>query len=146
MMDKTARNLKLRGVYTDWTTEKIRYSDLDPNGHVNNGAINAFFEDGRVQFRIDRMGHYSEDNLAGFVLAKFAVEYLAALSYPGFVDIGTMVLNVGKSSYLLKQALFQGKNCMAIAEVVTVLFNKKKQKVELIDANLRGILETAQKK
>ena len=97
MKDKAEENFTTRGVYTDWITDKIRYCDLDPNGHVNNGAINAFFEDGRVQFRIDRMGQYSEEILAGFVLVKFSVEYLKALNYPGSIDVGTLIANIGKT-------------------------------------------------
>ena len=146
MQVETEQNFKIRKIYTDWITENIRYSDLDPNGHVNNGAINTFFEDGRVKFRMDRMDHYREDILSGFVLVKFSVEYLEALSYPSLVDVGTMVSNVGRTSYLLKQALFQDKKCMAVAEVVTVLFNEQTQKAERIDKNLRGILESVRKK
>jgi acyl-CoA thioester hydrolase len=147
MKDKTKAesNFKIREVYTDWVTNNIRYSDLDPNGHVNNGAINAFFEDGRVQFRADRLSDYSEDILAGFVLVKFSVEYLRALKYPGSVEVGTLVSNIGRTSYLLKQGLFCDNECMAIAEVITVCFNKETQGAELINDDLRGILEKAQK-
>ena len=144
MKDVLESNLKIRNHYTDWVTENIRYSDLDPNGHVNNGAINAFFEEGRVQFRAVRMKSYSEDVLAGFVLVKFSVEYLKVLNYPGSVDIGNMVSNVGRTSYLLNQALFLAKECIAIAEVVTVCCNKETQKAELINDDLRNILERAQ--
>ena len=145
MKDEIELNLKIRKVYSDWVTENIRYCDLDPNGHVNNGAINAFFEDGRVQFRADRLSDYSEDILAGFVLVKFSVEYLRALKYPGSVKVGTLVSNIGRTSYLLKQGLFCGNECMAIAEVITVCFNKETQGAELINDDLRGILEKAQK-
>jgi acyl-CoA thioester hydrolase len=143
MKDEIELNLKIRKVYSDWVTENIRYCDLDPNGHVNNGAINSFFEDGRVQFRADRMKSYGDGILAGFVLVKFSVEYLKVLYYPGSVDIGTMVSDIGRTSYLLRQAIFRDKECCAIAEVVTVSFNKKTQKAEPIDDDLRNILELA---
>ena len=145
MKGKAEANFKIREVYTNWVTSNIRYSDLGPNGHVNNGAINAFFEDGRVKFRADRLSDYSEDILAGFVLVKFSVEYLRALKYPGSVEVGTLVSNIGRTSYLLKQGLFSGNECMAIAEVITVCFNKETQGAELINDDLRGILEKAQK-
>ena len=47
--------LKDRKNYVSWAQSTIRYCDLDPNGHVNNGAINTFFEDGRVLFRDEYM-------------------------------------------------------------------------------------------
>jgi hypothetical protein len=45
---------------------------------------------------------------------------------------------------LLKQGLFLEKNCIAIAEVVTVCLNNETQRAEVIDDQLRGILEKAQ--
>jgi len=140
MKDDPDLDLKTRDAYTDWITNSIRYSDLDPNGHVNNGAINAFFEDGRVQFRSNRISHCSEDILVGFVLVKLTVEYLSPLKYPGSVDIGTLVSKVGKTSYDLKQGIFCGQNCVAVGEVVTVCFNNKTQKPKKISDDLRAIL------
>ena len=145
MTDSSELNLKLRESYTSWTNATIRYSDLDPNGHVNNGAFNAFFEDGRVQFRNDRMISLGEDILTGFVLVKFSVDYLKALHYPGAVDIGTVVTKVGRSSYVLGQGIFSGDDCAAIAEVITVWFDDETQKSKPIGDELRGILEGAQK-
>ena len=79
---------KRRAVYVDWTRDVIRYADLDPNGHVNNGAINQFFEDGRVHFRNARMGTLGASILTGFAIRRFAAEYNAVLNYPGEVEIG----------------------------------------------------------
>ena len=111
---------KSRDSYRVWTTDNIRYSDLDPNGHVNNGAMNAFLEDGRVRFRQEHLSAVAADTLAGFVVVKFSVEYHAPLYYPGDVDIGTAVSRVGTTSYGLRQALFTDQLCVASAEVVTV--------------------------
>ncbi|MGB0575796.1 MAG: thioesterase family protein [Alphaproteobacteria bacterium] len=52
-----------RNVYATWTQDIVRYRDLDPNGHVNNGAINQYFEDGRVHLRDDRMVGLAENLL-----------------------------------------------------------------------------------
>ncbi len=49
--------------YQTWTTVSVRYSDLDPNHHVNNGAINQYFEDGRVGFRLQRLTEVAGDTL-----------------------------------------------------------------------------------
>ncbi len=140
MSDESESYLKTRDAYADWITDSIRYSDLDPNGHVNNGAINTFFEDGRVQFRSSRMRNCREDILAGFVLVKFTVEYLSPLKYPGSVDIGTLVSKVGKTSYVLKQGIFYQHNCIAIGEVVTVCIDNKTQQPKKISGGLRAIL------
>mgnify|MGYP002641253596 CR=1 FL=1 len=113
-------DLTARDVFAEWARATIRYADLDPNNHVNNGAINQFFEDGRVQFRTARMAPLGEATLAGFALVRYSATYRAALHYPGEVEIGTVVTRLGGSSYDLGQGVFQGDKCIATAEVTTV--------------------------
>jgi acyl-CoA thioester hydrolase len=141
MRNRINTQLKYRDNYLTWTSASIRYCDLDPNGHVNNGAINSFFEDGRVQFRNDRMIILGDSVLRGFVIAKFSVEYLKTLYYPGFVDIGTVVQKIGSTSYVLGQGIFTSEDCIATAEVVTVCLNDLDQKPLIIKGKLRLILE-----
>lgn len=145
MSDTPEIDFKSRDAYVNWATSTIRYGDLDPNGHVNNGAINAFFEDGRVHFRSDRMAQLGDDILTGFALVKFSVEYLKTLHFPGSVDIGTVVKKVGRTSYVLGQGIFEGDTCIAVAEVITVCLNNETQKSQPIEGDLRSILENAQK-
>ena len=143
MTEKTPTDLKRKSVYPCWTSSTIRYSDLDPNGHVNNGAINAFFEDGRVCFRNERMLRLGDNFLTGFALVKFSVEYLAPLFFPGSVEIGTVVTRIGNTSYNLGQGIFDGEICVAAAEVVTVFFDPKNNKSQKLTDELRIILRDA---
>ena len=143
MKNDEKNTLGKREIYTSWTEASIRYRDLDPNGHVNNGAINTFFEDGRVQFRSERLIKLGGDILSGFVIARFSADYLKALSYPGRVDIGTAVKEIGKTSYLLAQGIFDSESCVAIAEVVTVCINRDTKKPEPISSELVSILNNA---
>ena len=143
MVKNSTIDLKKRNVYASWTKSTIRYSDLDPNGHVNNGAINAFFEDGRVCFRNEHMLRLGEDILTGFALVKFSVDYLAPLFFPGSVEIGTVVIRIGGSSFNLGQGIFDGEKCVAIAEVVTVFFDFKNNKAKKLTKELRKILRGA---
>ena len=136
-------DLKDKSIYTSWTEATIRYSDLDPNGHVNNGAINAFCEDGRVQFRNSKMTRLADDILVGFVLVKFSVEYHAVLHYPGSVQIGTAVTRVGGSSYTLGQGVFKEDQCMASAEVITVRIDSETQKSAPLSDELKEILNAS---
>jgi len=145
MVEDKHIDLAKPNIYRSWTNSTIRYSDLDPNGHVNNGAINAFFEDGRVCFRNEQMLQLGDDILAGFVLVKFSVNYLAPLFFPGSVDIGTVVTRVGRSSYNLGQGIFDGEKCVATAEVVTVFIDSNTKKSQELTHDLRAILERAMK-
>ena len=99
------QDLKDRSSYRIWTRDTVRYVDLDPNMHVNNGAIGAYLEDGRVRFRDEQLRPLCPDVeiLRGFVLARCLVEYHAPMHFPGEVDIGTTVLRIGNTSYTLGQ-------------------------------------------
>jgi acyl-CoA thioester hydrolase len=130
-----------RTTYKSWTTCATRYSDLDPNGHVNNGAINAFFEEARVAFRRESLAEQCGDVLKGFVVAHFSVDYLAALSYPGTAEVGTVVTRIGRSSFGLAQAVFQGDACIAAAEVVAVHTDSATGKSLALPPPLRDALE-----
>ena len=136
-------DLKQRDSYRVWTQDSIRYSDLDPNNHVNNGAINAYFEDGRVRFRNAHLGHLGADVLAGFVLVKYLIEYHSMLHFPGEVDIGTTIIRVGGSSYTLGQGVFDANRCIATAEVVTVRLDPSTGRATTIDSAFRQALADA---
>ena len=143
MTGDASPDLKNMSIYASWAKSTIRYSDLDPNGHVNNGAINAFFEDGRVCFRNDRMLKLGDEILTGFALVKFTAEYLAPLYFPGSVDIGTVVTRIGGSSFSLGQGLFSDGTCVATAEVITVSFDPKSNSSQKLTRELCSILEEA---
>jgi acyl-CoA thioester hydrolase len=134
---------KSRAIYPDLTRVTIRYRDLDPNGHVNNGSINQFFEDGRVHFRNAKMGTLASAILTGFVIARFDATYFAALGYPGEVEVGTGVIRVGRSSYVLGQGVFSGEKCIATAEVVTVYFDAAANRSRPLPDDLRAVLDAA---
>ena len=134
-------NEKDPGTYPVWTKDSIRYRDLDPNEHVNNGAINEYFEDGRVRFRQDYLTSAAFDILSGFALARFAVEYHRPLFFPGEVDIGTAITRIGNSSYTLIQGLFRDGECVASAEVVSVLIDRDTGKPTPIPDKLRTLME-----
>ena len=118
-----ALDLKDRGVYASWGRITIRFSDLDPNGHVNNGGVNAFFEDGRVSFRYDFMSSSGIDLIQGYAVVRFNVAYLGPVRYPGEVEVGTVVTRIGNASFDLGQGVFQDGDCAATAEVAQVYFD-----------------------
>ncbi|MBT5944111.1 MAG: acyl-CoA thioesterase [Rhodospirillaceae bacterium] len=136
-------DLTNRDVFLVWTSDTVRYGDLDPNLHVNNGAINQFFEDGRVNFRQQRLSSTDGDKLTGFAVVKFSVSYRAPAHYPGDVEIGTAVTRVGGSSYGLGQGVFQNGACVATAEVVTVHFDPETAKSRPLPDDIRAALEAA---
>ena len=95
------------------------YGDLDPNGHLNNGAFGRLFEEGRADLHHRVMDIPAADGLI-LLLATITIEFLREGQYPGSVEVASAVLRVGGSSYVLAQAAFQDRACVALADCVMV--------------------------
>ena len=107
-----------RATFKLWTHDKLRYADTDRQGHVNNAKFVTFLESGRVALLYD-----PPLAPAGceFVIARLVIDFRAELRWPGTVDIGSVIMALGRSSLTFAQGLFVGEACAATAESVLVL-------------------------
>lgn len=111
-----------RSLFPHWTTEKIRFADLDTLGHLNNCAFAVYCESGRVEFLEDLHANALRGGAEiNWVIVNLAIDFRAQGHYPGTCDIGTRVVRVGGKSVTLGQALFVGDTCIATATSVVVL-------------------------
>ena len=107
--------------------DKIRYTDTDRQGHVNNSVFASFLETGRVEclynhdIPIIRQG-------ANFVIASLKLEFMNEIHWPGDVVIGTGVFRVGNSSITLYQELYQDDRIVGKAETVIVQVSEATKK------------------
>ncbi len=99
--------------------DKLRYSDTDRQGHVNNAVFATLLETGRVEFLYAKEGVLHEPGCS-FVIASLQLDFLNEVHWPGAVDIGTRVAKIGRSSVTLDQALFQDGKCVASSKTVIV--------------------------
>ncbi|MDE2239610.1 MAG: acyl-CoA thioesterase [Rhodospirillales bacterium] len=113
--------------------DKLRYSDTDRQGHVNNTVFATFLETGRCEL-IDRVfGSYRLD-AGSFVTARIELDFRAELFWPGEVEIGTAVKTIGNSSVRVAQAIFQDGKLAATGESVLVHLGTDKRPAPLPDA------------
>jgi len=118
----------------------IRYGDLDRQGHVNNAVYSTYFESGRVDVIFD-----PEQGLqvpgATTVLARVEIDYLRELRWPGTVEIGTAVEEIGRSSYIFRQAVFHDGVCAASARATMVLIDAETRRSRTLPPELIERLE-----
>ena len=124
-------------VYPHWVTDTVRFSDQDAIGHVNNVAIAAYVESGRVAF--GRVTRSSDQPDKDFILARLVIDYLAEAHYPGEVRIGTRVVRIGRTSLTVGHGLFKDGVCIATAE--GVLVHRRAGRSAPIEGELRARLE-----
>lgn len=101
------------------SSDKIRYSDTDRQGHVNNAVFSTFLETGRVEILYDPSLPILS-NEASFVIASLQINFLREITWPGEVMIGTGIKKIGNSSIHLYQMIFQDGECAAEATTVIV--------------------------
>lgn len=111
------------GDFSVHTFDKIRYSDTDRQGHVNNAIFATLLETGRVEILYDTAAPLAEPGSA-FVIARLTLDFRSEIQWPGTVQIGTRVASIGRSSVKLEQGLFQNEKCVASAETVIVLMDE----------------------
>jgi acyl-CoA thioester hydrolase len=106
------------------TYDKIRYSDTDRQGHVNNAVFSTFLETGRVELIYDSSNQIISPG-GSFVIAKLNLDFILELKWPGKVDIGTGIIEIGTSSIKINQGLYQNNKLAATAKTVIVQTDKK---------------------
>jgi acyl-CoA thioester hydrolase len=97
-----------------------RFSDLDPQNHLNNVAIGNFYEEGRAHFNRRAFAQVGARTGVRMMMVNVAITYLREGRYPGVLTVATGVLRLGSSSFTLGQALFQKSECIGVCESVTV--------------------------
>ena len=121
----TAPDLSNRAAFPFFTTEKVRFSDIDRQNHVNNLAICSYIECSRVEMREVNFPEIARDPASAWLVVHFDVSFRASTGYPGSIDVGTGVLKIGNSSYVLGHGVFAGGICLATARTTTVFGDRQ---------------------
>ncbi|MFG1297462.1 MULTISPECIES: acyl-CoA thioesterase [Xanthobacter] len=119
--------------------DTIRFGDTDKQGHVNNAVFSSYLESGRSQMLLGP-GHSAAPEGFAFVIVRLVLDYRAEIIWPGTVDIGTRVSNLGRSSVGIVQGLFQDGKCVATADTVLVLFDPQTRRAAELPPESRAFL------
>ena len=121
----------VRSSYKKWSKEILRYSDLDPVGHVNNNAYGQLVENARTLLFDDAQKisglNSKELQTKDWVIRRLEFDFLKELRYPGEVDVGIAVTRFGNSSMIVHHGVFSKDYCAATAMGVSVYFDLSKR-------------------
>jgi acyl-CoA thioester hydrolase len=95
-----------REAYRHFTTISMRWADNDAYGHVNNAMFYQWFDTAVNQWLIEeRLLDIEAGDPIGLVVETGCV-YFASLSYPGDVEVGIAVEQMGSSSITYRLGVF----------------------------------------
>jgi acyl-CoA thioester hydrolase len=118
---------------------ETRYGDMDANAHLNNVAIARLFEETRVRTLSGLRERPAAGDPSSMMIVHVGIDYLAEGRYPEAVEACLAVSAIGRSSFRLALALFQGGRAIAVADCAMV--NLAERKPAEIDGPLRARLE-----
>ena len=103
-----------------------RFSDVDPQWHLNNVRLMEYYQEARVLFHDALKNEFDIAKVDGArtLVVHMSVDYLDEVHYPGEVTLGVGVLRIGTTSYSLGLGLFQNDHCAGVAMAVLVHADK----------------------
>jgi acyl-CoA thioester hydrolase len=119
--DRTAPDLADPGSFDHWVAERVRFSDTDAVGHVNNVAFSAYVESGRVAYAFDLAARVGDVGLTSMVLRRLEVDFLSEAHYPAELRVGSRLVHVGRTSLVVGTGVFVDERCVCTARSVLVV-------------------------
>lgn len=111
------------------TTIRVRWSDCDAFGHVNNASYLTYFEEARIDYW---KAVVPDVPFTGMAIVHADVDFRGQ-AFPGDVlTIGAAVTELGRTSFRAAYEVHRGEQLMATGHSVQVFFDYVAQKPSLI--------------
>jgi acyl-CoA thioester hydrolase len=131
----------MRSSFRSFEAEKLRFSDTDMIGHVNNVAFAALLESGRTAFGHACLFPHMPRGVQ-VVMARVEIDYRRELHWPAVVDVGTRLVAVGRSSYVMAQGVFLADACVATGRTTLVMIDRQTRRSSALPDTYRAVLES----
>ncbi len=118
------------------TRSEIRYSDLDPNEHVNHARYLIYLEEARLAFRrlLDRELGLPES--VTWPIAELTIRYRRSAEYPGVLTVELAPIHVGRTSFSLGYGIYDDSGCVAVAMNRSVCVDRETSRPNPIAENV----------
>ena len=99
---------------------QTRFGDTDVLQHLNNVALASIYEDARFALSVRLFGRLATRGEVRTLIVAVNINYLREGRYPGMLQAGCGVARIGRSSFVIGQALFQDGACIGTADTTIV--------------------------
>ena len=121
---------------------RVRWSDVDSYGHVNNVKYFEYFQEARIAFLSGLADGLPGTAGRGVVVARIAVDYKRPILFRTEpFQVETWVSRVGTSSYDLESEIKDGDEVLSRAHAVVVAFDRDRQRSRRLTDVERSHLE-----
>ena len=103
------------------TQVRVRWSDLDAFGHVNNARTVTLLEEARVDWLFTEAGRHGVERLTqGVVVARMEIDYKRAIGFGLPVTVSMGLSRLGTASFTIDYLVTVGGETAATASTVLV--------------------------
>ena len=121
---------------------RVRWSDIDSYGHVNNVKYVEYFQEARIQFVREALESEDTADLGSFVVARVDVDYRRPLEFQTEpVWVRTWLTRIGRSSFELQAAVCDEAGIYATSRAIAVGFDRRTGHARPLSAAERRALE-----
>lgn len=115
---------------------KVRVSETDALGHINNASYFTYLEDARIDF-LEKLGIYIKDESSTFMLVSTKCDFISQGYFGQILQIKTEVRSIGTKSITLVSDIIEKASGIVIAkgEATIVYF-------DLVDEETREVPES----
>jgi acyl-CoA thioester hydrolase len=108
--------LKILKYYRHFLRVKVRFSDLDVIGHLNNSIYQTYLEESRIAYFQDVFNH--DKNIYNFnvVVSKIVIDFVKPIEYGDEIYVYTRLLNFNLKTH----------------EVNNIIVRKKEERAEIV--------------
>jgi acyl-CoA thioester hydrolase len=103
-------------------TERVRFRDLDPMGHVNNAVFLTYIESARVAF-LQHLGAATTLEEMSIIVARIEIDFRAPIGFGDEVDIAVRASRFGGKSFDLDYELRVEGEVVSEAKSVLVAYD-----------------------
>lgn len=123
---------------------EVRYSDLDPQGHLNNSRYLTYFEQARINY-IVHLGLWQGGSFLGMgiIVANAQVNFLAPVFFGQKIQAGARMTRLGNKSMTMEYSLIDtetGKE-LSTGSTVLVAYNYQSGETVPIPDSWREIIQ-----
>ena len=123
---------KILKYYKHFVPIKVRFSDLDVVGHLNNAKYQTFLEEARIAYFHDVLRQEKSSLDFNVVLSKISIDFIKPIEFGDEITVYTRIFNLTTNSHEVHQLFVRREDekteIVATAQTVMAAFDYQTKK------------------
>jgi len=123
---------KILKYYKHSVPVKVRFSDLDVVGHLNNAKYQTFLEEARIAYFHDVLRQHKSSLNFNVVLSKISIDFIKPIEFGDDITVYTRIFNLTTNSHEVHQLFVRREQekteIVATAQTVMAAFDYQTKK------------------